>query len=333
MNEYFVSRRSCPGCGSNKVAALCAHPYVASPLRDYLEWYYAPVGPGVEFDYLEGSQYKLNECLECGLVYQEEVPGPVLLTRLYDTWLDPVAVRENARKKSVDLRLTHAAEIAKGLSMVGLLPSGVTFLDFGMGWGHWCFLAKGFGCNSHGLELSEERRQHGIQSGISVLHQDDLQIKKFDFINAHQVFEHLVDPLGTLKELAASLNPGGIIRISVPQGWDIKRRLKVWNWNLPDTHPDSLNPVAPLQHINCFSFRSMEIMGRLAGLQPEAPKTASRKVDNPKDAAKLIALKAFDTLLPQVSRARRERLLQRWRDKQSTVYFRAASAESTSPSS
>ena len=208
--------------------------------------------------------------------------------------------------------------------MLSCPPSSVAFLDFGMGWGKWCFLAKAFGCETYGLELSEERRQHGIQSGITVLGWDDLTTQKFDFINAAQVFEHVTEPLDTLKALVASLNPGGIVRIGVPRGWDIKRRLKIWDWKLPDTHPDSLNPVAPLQHINCFSFRSLEAMGRLAGLEPEAPKAEPWKVDNPKDAAKLVALSAFNTLLPGIGRARKERHLQRVREKQNTVYFRAA---------
>ena len=49
---------------------------------------------------------------------------------------------------------------------------------------------------------------------------------RFDFINTEQVFEHISEPLETLKELKTLLKPGGIIKISVPTADDINRRLK-----------------------------------------------------------------------------------------------------------
>ncbi len=123
------------------------------------------------------------------------------------------------------------------------------------GWGHWCRVARGFGCQVWGTELSAARIAYAQADGLRVLAWKDIPAQRFDFINTEQVFEHLPEPFETLTYLARSLNPGGLIRISVPDGWDIKRRLNVGNWHAPKGSRDSLNPVAPLEHINCFSQR------------------------------------------------------------------------------
>ena len=149
MNRFFVTRNICPGCGSRRVIALCAHAYTESPIRDYLTWYYAPVGPGIELDYLEGIDYQLDECSDCGLIFQRVVPGPQLMDRLYGYWIDP-GIALNMQRKELDAGYFKwsAAEIARGLRLLNKLPSEAAFLDFGMGWGSWCLIAKGFGCKS-----------------------------------------------------------------------------------------------------------------------------------------------------------------------------------------
>src|SRR5690606_17208053 len=92
-------------------------------------------------------------------------------------------------------------------------------LGFGMGWGFWCLAAKARGFQVVGLELSEERlrfaREQGTESWRTL---SDNPIANFDFINAEQVFEHIPQPRETLTTLAARLNPGGVVRIAVPDG-------------------------------------------------------------------------------------------------------------------
>jgi hypothetical protein len=63
------------------------------------------------------------------------------------------------------------------------------------------------------------------------------------------------------------LKPNGIIRINVPNGWDIKRRLEIWDWTAPRGSENSLNMVAPLQHINCYIHEALVKMGQEAGLE------------------------------------------------------------------
>ncbi len=92
--------------------------------------------------------------------------------------------------------------------------------------------------------------------------------RQFDVINADQVFEHLPEPLVTLRQLRRALKPGGLLKISVPDGRSVKRNLGYGDWLATADSPRSLNPVAPLEHINCFTRHVLIVMAAEVGLRP-----------------------------------------------------------------
>ena len=241
-------------------------PFTEPPIRDYLEDFYSPQGK-VQFEYLEGATYFLNECETCGLIFQKEVPNDVLMGILYETWIDPEkAFLSHQEQNGLHRCSSYAQEIMQIIAYLGKKPSSLYVLDFGMGWGQWAIMAKAFGCNSYGSELSEERRRCAQAGGIVVLSWDEIPQHQFDFINTEQVFEHLPDPLGTLMHLAKAVGPGGVLKISVPTANDIARRLRIMDWRAPRGTRNSLNAVAPLEHINCFRRKSLIKMAALAGM-------------------------------------------------------------------
>ena len=122
----------------------------------------------------------------------------------------------------------------------------------------------------YGTELSQARIEYAKASGIKVITWEDIPNYRFDFINTEQVFEHLSEPMETLVHLKRALKPGGMIKISVPNGWDIKRRLRIADWIAPKGFRNSLNPVAPLEHINCFNHEVIVKMASRIGLKLEA---------------------------------------------------------------
>jgi SAM-dependent methyltransferase len=128
-------------------------------------------------------------------------------------------------------------------------------------------MASAFGCDSYGTELSETRIKYAQAKGIKVIAWDEIPQYRFDFINTEQVFEHIPEPLQTLRHLKTALKPGGIIKVSVPEADDIKRRLRLMDWKAPKDSRNSLNPVAPLEHINFFRTKSLTKMARAAGME------------------------------------------------------------------
>ena len=277
MNEHFVARNECPGCGSGLTVELCRAPYSQPPLRQYLIDFYSPQGK-VDHGFLRDQDYVLRECMDCGLIYQGEIPGDSLMRKVYEEWIDPRKSFDlYERTRGINSFAVLSAEIIEIVRLFDRAPMELAFLDFSMGWGHWCRIAQSFGCAVHGTEFSPSRIEYARSTGVRVISYAEIASHRYDFINTEQVFEHLPEIRASLAYLKGSLKPGGLLKISVPDGADIKRRLKVWDWRALKNSPDSLNPVAPLEHINCFHHAALVRLAAGAGLVPYAgPPAATR---------------------------------------------------------
>lgn len=266
-NKYFYEREKCPACNSGIFRQLYHKAYDKPPISDYLNSFYSPQG-GVDFKYLINATYDLCECKECGLIFQKEIPDDELMEILYEKWIDPKKGFYNHQKNDgLGLYTYYAQEISTIIAHLEKVPSELKFFDFGMGWGKWALMAKGFGCESYGTELSEERIKYATSNGIKVIEWNDIPKHNFDFINSEQVFEHIANPLDTLIYLKDALKDDGIFKISVPTANDISRRLKLMDWKAPKGTRNSLNNVAPLEHINYFRRKSLIKMASLAGME------------------------------------------------------------------
>lgn len=264
---WFVERKECPACTSRDFKIIYQSPYDQAPVKTYLDNFYSPQG-GVEHGYLAGATYILCECRHCRLLFQRDIPNDQLMERLYDHWIDPRKVFAlNTQAQNLAYYARNAQEVMRMVAFSGKEPSSLKVLDFGMGWAEWAMMAKAFGLDSYGMELSKERIEHARKNGIVVIDWDEVPGQTFDIINTEQVFEHIPEPLQTLKHLSKGLKPGGLIKISVPTANDIERRLHAMDWNAPKGSPNSLNAVAPLEHINYYRRKTFAEMGKKAGLQ------------------------------------------------------------------
>jgi hypothetical protein len=72
------------------------------------------------------------------------------------------------------------------------------------------------------VEPQESVRKVLIESGYEVYPSvDDVPYNNFDVVTLFHVFEHLIDPLGTLEVLKTKMSQGGKIVIEVPHAKDI----------------------------------------------------------------------------------------------------------------
>lgn len=268
-DSWFDQREKCPICHSSQFRLVHAAAFDQPPLRDYFK-HYDEIG-GVEFDILQGADYRLCECAQCRGLFQQNIPNDALMARLYEHWIDPEKARERHRQQNhLDLYAHHAQEILQLIAYFRRRPAELAFFDFGMGWGQWLLMAKAFGCQTAGAELSEARINHAHANGLKTITWDEIPGQQFDFINTEQVFEHIPEPLETLRHLKKALKPGGLIKISVPDAEGIDRRLEIMDWQAPRKHRNSLNAVAPLEHINCYRRESFAVMAAQASMEEVA---------------------------------------------------------------
>ena len=260
---YFDKRIDCPVCYSRVSHVLYQCPYGEEPVRGYLQRaeYYRP-----DFNLLTTATYRLRRCHNCHLVYQEEIPNRRLQAIIYERWLNADYITQKHLKvDDLGYYKYYAFDIMFILNLLGRLPSEVDILDYGFGLGRWARMARAFGCNVYGMEISPSRRKIAKDMGIDIIGPNST--KNFDVINLDQVLEHVPRPVELLQNLRGCLKKGGFFKLAVPDGSNIEVNLSRGMWAAPRHSRFSLVAAYPLEHINCFNGRSFNYMIEAAGLK------------------------------------------------------------------
>ncbi|HWG75625.1 MAG TPA: methyltransferase domain-containing protein [Steroidobacteraceae bacterium] len=219
---------------------------------------------------LRGYTYELVRCAQCDLAYQKAVPASQLLDEIYNVWIPATERQRLAEARTVDEPSYWANEVHFIIEHLRRRPMDVRVLDFGMGWAEWAGMARAYGCEVYGTELSSERRNYARSIGIQTLDLEEIGKQRFHFINTEQVFEHLIDPLDILKRLSASLTDDGVLKISVPNSRAALRRVSRQRAFAP-LSSETIMPISPLEHVNCFEYKTLVSFAAAAGLAPIRP--------------------------------------------------------------
>ena len=214
---------------------------------------------------LRSGNYRVVVCTNCDFIYQDPVLNEAGMQALYVNWIGHEQSLQKKQTAKSKLYRQYAGQVGTLSRIIDKRPDQTRVLDFGMGWGYWSRMAQAHGLNVVGYELSAQRIEHARKMGITVI--DDLTVVEddFDFIYANQVFEHLPNPLQTLQALCQRLKATGIVYIRVPDGRGVARGLAQRSW-APD-----LDAIHPLEHINCFTRKTLIELGARAGMQPFSP--------------------------------------------------------------
>lgn len=259
MQNIYRIREKCELCGGQRQKILLSKYFSDSCIWHFMENYYQG---RLKKEYLGDGKYEIIKCLDCGFIWQKNILNEQLMYELYNHWIDlddSIKKRKNAK---IVVYSGYAREVEKIAYLLKKKPCDLNILDFGMGWGYWCLMAKAFSYNIVGFEVGERKIKTAEKNGIKVLSNlAEIGDYQFDFINANAVFEHIVDPLRLLKTVVASLRSGGIAMISVPVGNKIEKSLLNPQWQA------SKDAILPLEHINCFTHETLIQFGEKAGLR------------------------------------------------------------------
>lgn len=295
----LVQRDRCPGCQRDAGTLLYSEALDSPAIRRYMQEHYE----GRVERAFAGYDYQLARCAHCSLAYQALVPAPILLEEIYDRWLPATERAAVAARFKLDDYRYLAGQVEFVLAHFGLRPSELKALDFGFGWAEWSKMAGAYGIDVCGAELSQVRIAYAQSIGIRTVDGEALPECAFHFINTEQVFEHLLEPGRVLRQLAAALRPGGLVKISVPDaGRAIRKLLDAKTFAA--LGKDDIMPIAPIEHINAFTHASLVAMGREAGLALLRP--SLRKLYNassgwmePKAALKALARPLYRHVYPK----------------------------------
>lgn len=259
MSNFFVERKQCDLCGKNENEVLLSKKFSDPTITPFLESFYRGK---LEISKIKNDLYEVVKCKNCGLIYQKYILNSEGMELLYDKWM----AQEESLHKQQSVTHSHQLALFKEMLIVEKLvkkeASKTNVLDFGTGWGYWCMMANIFNYNTIGMELSEQRVAFAKSRGVNIAGIfDEVENESRDFINMEQVLEHLPRPLEMLKELNKKLRVGGFIRIAVPNGSIIEKKLKRRSWVAEK------NAIHPLEHINCFTHKTLIKIAKEAGFE------------------------------------------------------------------
>lgn len=202
----------------------------------------------------KGEYVRYDRCKGCGVVFRNPRIPAAAREAIYEEKNLSEATGNSDSKSQ-----THYGYMIRLLSRLAPAGSGRRLLDFGCGAGQFLLEARKSGFDVMGLELNKGlarfvAEEYGIPVHQGVVNDPEFASQRFDVIISSQVFEHLVDPRGTLDNLLGHLEKPGLMLIEVPNLRHIRERLR-----RGATMDDS--------HLFYFSSRSLGAMMSNAGLR------------------------------------------------------------------
>ena len=242
----LIIRTCCPACKSREFKKLFSLPYKSEKISNFINHYYKSY---IKSSSLDGHEYNLLQCLNCNLIFQEQIPDDQFSKDLYEKFIDP---NESLSKKNdfdnkFRKKLSFEMQLIKNLFKKD--EKDISILEFGAGWGFWSKHAQNSGYKVSAFEVSEKRIDFMKNNNVNVVSNLNNHNLKYDLIYSEETFEHISHPKDTIIELSQLLSKGGFIFLRFPSAFLFKSKL---NKNYVPTS----DCAHPLEHINIFCKKS-----------------------------------------------------------------------------
>lgn len=197
---FEPQRRSCPWCGTLSLVGRLE----TTDLMQHK--------PG---------RFHLDECTECGHIFQNPALSTAGLDYYYDNFYDGVG-REQwqtifSSRNSIERDRSRVRAVTR-------FTEPRAWLDVGTGYGYLCLVARQqlpettFDGLDMGESIEEAQRRGWVDTGHRGLFLDlaGRLPQSYDVVSMHHYLEHTREPLQELAAATKILNPGGCLMIEVP---------------------------------------------------------------------------------------------------------------------
>lgn len=150
--------------------------------------------------------------------------------------------------------------------------SGLKFLDYGCGGGHFVKAAAELGAEARGIDLDEEDakfgRLHNLTIGVGdyLRLDEELGPQAFSAILINHVLEHIPRPADALKALLRILEPGGVFIIRVPDQDSLPAHIKLVLRKL-GIKASEWGFVQPPIHLHGYSVQTLKTVASIHNLE------------------------------------------------------------------
>jgi 2-polyprenyl-3-methyl-5-hydroxy-6-metoxy-1,4-benzoquinol methylase len=261
----FQTRTHCPACKGQLYKKLWSGRFDDQDIAQNIDLYHYS---GDWRAALGAAPFALVQCQACRLKYHRYIIDNASLSTVYGQWADAEQARrfEAAHVADKGDRWAYHTKLAKLVlrlqRLIGRDTEAPRILDFGCGDGALLRMARGFGFDATGIDVSASRSDQARNDGYHI--HPDLEAldaadpAPFDAIVLSQVLEHVADPLGLLESLEARLTPEGVLFVAVPDTTGVELPRNFHEFTL----------VQPIEHINAFTPDSLRDLARRVGFAP-----------------------------------------------------------------
>ncbi len=243
--KYFVQRNKCPLCASKNYKLIFSKTFKEIKSKNFFSNHLNNKFP---LSLLKNANYNLSECLDCMVIFQNNILNKKYNSKYYNDYIDHNQVLEKNQKRVEQNQLIKEVNSIERM----FKNKKIKILEFGAGFGTWISAVKKKNFKDiTAIEISKKRRVYLKKKGIKVYADiNNLKKNSFDFIYSDQTLEHLVYPGEKLKQIISLLKKDGILLIKIPSGFFLKSKLKKKYYAQNDE-------AIPLEHINIFTNKSL----------------------------------------------------------------------------
>lgn len=198
------------------------------------------VNEGADLLLNRGGHYRLVQCQQCGLIYQN--PRPTL-DELDSFYPDDYVPYDQGKQRTNWLQEKNLAyQMGRRTSrVVRFRAEPGRVLDVGCATGAFLVAMRELGWQTQGVELSEHAAEYARQVQkldvyTGTLASANFEDGAFDVVTLWDVLEHVLDPRATLAEVRRILKPNGLLVLSLPNPdcWEAKLFGEHWvGWDRP----------------------------------------------------------------------------------------------------
>lgn len=253
----FLKQKKCKICASRGITILDLK-FKDKTILNFFDLEYNKKTSNFLKKKIGDKNFILKRCSYCEFIWQENVPKKSFLKQIYDHIIDP----EESFKKSKKIKMSQKKIFENEITFIQNFhkKKNLNILDFGAGWGTWLLEIRKQCPNIFAVELSSSRKRFLKSKEIKLVNFEKPGIYKnfFHFVRLEQVLEHIVNLDKIILDLKKILKKGGILSIGVPDG---KKEIK------HNVISIKKGPVQPLEHLNCFSNKSLKLFFKKNGFK------------------------------------------------------------------
>ena len=117
-----------------------------------------------------------------------------------------------------------------------------------------------------GIDINPYWKEFGEKNSVPVSNKRIEDIKhKYDVVMAHQVIEHVEDPIKFMNSIISLLAPGGIVHLELPNQFSLSARLR----KISPIISYDYGFIQPPMHLRAYSMNTIKYLLDNLDLQPQ----------------------------------------------------------------